>query len=236
MNKELRNTQLQVLKAFPKKAGSFALTGGTALELYYLHHRFSVDLDFFSSNYDSSEIDDLVKYLAKSLGVPVKLESELIVGEMAKARFYSVMAKGLDRPLKIDFVEDVFRKPDIVLIEGVPVYSGLSIYYQKIAAMAGTRFVEDEIGRTQIQGRNKARDAFDVYCLSQKIQPLSEFMKSLPRQMQIAMTRWYQSFSRQEMKLALLDLDIYDAQFDAGAMIHHLEAQMKQFMKGELSK
>ena len=46
MDKKLRKAQLEILRIFSLRAGSFALAGGTALELYYLHHRFSVDLDF----------------------------------------------------------------------------------------------------------------------------------------------------------------------------------------------
>jgi len=37
MDKELRKTQLDVLKVFAQHTKTFALAGGTALELYYLH-------------------------------------------------------------------------------------------------------------------------------------------------------------------------------------------------------
>lgn len=47
MDKELRKKQLSILKTFSACSEGFALAGGTALELFYLHHRFSADLDFF---------------------------------------------------------------------------------------------------------------------------------------------------------------------------------------------
>jgi predicted nucleotidyltransferase component of viral defense system len=48
MDKIIRQAQLEALRAFARTTKSFALSGGTALELFYLKHRFSRDLDFFS--------------------------------------------------------------------------------------------------------------------------------------------------------------------------------------------
>lgn len=39
---------LQKLSELPAVTDSFYLSGGTALAEYYLHHRYSEDLDFFS--------------------------------------------------------------------------------------------------------------------------------------------------------------------------------------------
>ena len=47
MNELIRQKQLEILKIFHKASKNFVLAGGTALELYYLQHRFSKDLDFF---------------------------------------------------------------------------------------------------------------------------------------------------------------------------------------------
>jgi predicted nucleotidyltransferase component of viral defense system len=60
MDSAIRTAQKEILRVFSKTAGNFALAGGTALELFYLHHRFSVDLDFFSPTYSISEIERLV--------------------------------------------------------------------------------------------------------------------------------------------------------------------------------
>lgn len=40
---------LDLLKEFPELSSLFYLSGGTALAEFYLHHRFSDDLDFFTS-------------------------------------------------------------------------------------------------------------------------------------------------------------------------------------------
>ena len=233
MDLKIRKAQQKILKLFSNKRTGFALSGGSALELYYLKHRFSVDLDFFSPKYDLTEIDDLVSEFRKCSSGRIKLESEFITGSRARVRFYTVPIAGSVRPLKIDFVEDVlFTVPRIKRFEGVAVYSVEQIYFQKIAAVAGTRSERDDIGRQITEGgRLEARDAFDIYMLSKKIRPLHIFLQGVPRQLQRGTVCWYQTFSRREVKLGLLDLDIYDHKFDAKEMIIYLEAEINEFVK-----
>lgn len=232
MDKKIRQSQQKILGIFAKHAVTFGLTGGTALEFYYLHHRFSADLDFFSPEYDTGEIRKLVSEFRKATGSSIKMQAEFIAPSRARVRFYVVPIKGYERLLKIDFVEDVlFDSPDIKKIKGVPVYSAKDIYFQKITTITGTGLVEDDIGRQITQGRREARDAFDIYMLSNKIKPLHLFLKELPAQFQRGMVHWYQTFSRQDLKFGLLDLDIYDKKFDSRQMIIYLEDEIKKFMR-----
>ncbi len=229
---KIKGSQKALIKAFASQTKGFALTGGTALELYYLNHRFSVDLDFFSPRYDKKEIKAMTEAFKKACGIKIKLENEFIAPNHAKVSFYSAHFKDLAHPIKIDFVEDVlFDSPDIKVFAGARVYSAESIYLQKVTTITGTRIQEDEIGRQFMQGRREARDAFDIYMLSKKIKPLHIFLKGLPSQMQRGMVDWYQTFSRYDVKLGLLDLDIYDKKFDARGMIIYLEGEIKKFMK-----
>lgn len=229
---KIRDTQKAVLDVFSREAGDFALAGGTALELYYLHHRFSADLDFFSPGYDISEIDRLIFSFSKHLDREISMESDFIAANRAKVRFYTVPVKNSRRPLKIDFVEDVlFDKPEVRKIENVRVYSAENIYFQKIAAIAGTRVEVDETGKQFMEGRGEARDVFDVYMLSKKIKPLHMFLRDVPAPWQKGMVHWYRTFSRQDLKLALIDLGICDAKFSSSGMISYMENEMKEFMK-----
>ena len=235
MDKKIRKAQLEILKIFSLEAKSFALAGGTALELYYLRHRFSVDLDFFSCEYNLDEIEGLADSFRRLSGYKIKLESDFKAWGRARVRFYTAGIFGSSRPLKIDFVEDViFKNPVIRKFKGVPVYSIDNIYLQKITAVTGTSPIEDDIGRVVFQGRRQARDAFDIYVLSLKVRPLHIFLKKLSVPLQRGMVHWYQTFSRQDLKLDLLDLDIYDADFDAKEMIIYLENEIKKFISGEL--
>jgi predicted nucleotidyltransferase component of viral defense system len=232
MYNNIRKSQKKALKIFSKHAKNFALSGGTALELYYLHHRFSVDLDFFSTKFDAKEIDTLIREFEKYFNVSIKQESEITAAGKAKVRFYSLPLKEADRPLKIDFIEDtIFDNPDIKDLNGIRVYSAENIYLQKIAAITGTSFKVDYLGREIMQGRLEARDVFDVYMLSKKIRPLHLFLKKVPMHIQRGMVQWYRKFSRTEIKLALLELDIYESKFNSKEMIIYLEKEIEKFVQ-----
>ncbi|MBU2102027.1 MAG: nucleotidyl transferase AbiEii/AbiGii toxin family protein, partial [Candidatus Omnitrophica bacterium] len=234
MDKNIRQAQFDVLKIFAPHSKTFALAGGTALELYYLHHRFSVDLDFFSPQYSFKEIDMLVCAF-KGYARKIKMEAEFVASSHARVRFYSIPVKKTSRVLKVDFVEDVlFEKPTVEKFDNVPVYSAKNIYRQKISAITGTRFKEDDLGRLHTHGRNQARDIFDLYMLSKKICPLHIFLREQSRQVKRGIIHWYRTFSRQDVSLALLDLDMYDVKFDAKKMIIYLEDEIKKTIKEEL--
>jgi len=233
MDTAIKKTQLKVLDIFSKAETDFALSGGTALELYYLNHRFSADLDLFSPKYSLREIDSIISLVKAEFGKRrVRLESEFMAAGRAQVRFYTVSANSLKRPLKIDFIEDVlFAQPVIKRFNGVRVYSVENIYLQKIAAISGTRPPRaDDMGREVMQGRREARDVFDIYMLSRKIKALHIFLKGVSSQLQRGMVHWYRAFSRQDIKLALLDLDIYDRKFNSKEMIIYLENEIKQFI------
>jgi hypothetical protein len=71
----------------------FFLTGGTALSVFYLHHRQSNDLDFFTlKQSDLSEIDFSIKTIWKNLYTKIK----------ESPNFLSVLIQNV----KIDFVID----------------------------------------------------------------------------------------------------------------------------------
>lgn len=231
MNLKIRNTQLKILKIFSKHTKNFALSGGTALELYYLKHRFSRDLDFFSPKYDLKEIKDLILAFSKGIGKPIKLENEFMANNRARVQFYVVPVKNSPFPLKIDFIEDVFfNKPTIKKPEGIPVYDVKHIYFQKIVAVTGTQLIENDTGRKITTGRREVRDTVDIYFLSQKIKPLHRFLKTLSGEQRRGMVQWYRSFSRQEFKLGFLDLDLYDKKLDASQVIIYLEDEIKKFI------
>lgn len=237
METAIRKEQLKILKCFAANSGTFALAGGTALELYYLKHRFSRDLDFFSPRYNVKEIETLVAAFGKLEGKKIKLENEFISDGHARVRFYSLPVEGSPSPLKIDFVEDVlFDRPEIKKFKCVPVYDAKQIYFMKITAIAGTRLLIDDTGREIAGGRIADRDVIDLYYLSKKIEPLHSFLKKLPSSYQRGMIQWYRSFSRQDFRFGFLDIDLYDKKLDSSAVIRHLEAEIQKFMKEELNE
>jgi len=105
-----------------------------------------------------------------------------------------------------------------------------NIYFQKIIALVGTDLVRDRIGREIATGRGEVRDIIDIYYLSKKVCPLHKFMKNLVREHQRGIVHWYRSYSRQEVKLGVFDLDIYDKYFDVSKMITYLDKEIREFM------
>lgn len=232
MDKALRIFQLEALGAFKKVRSSFALAGGTALELCYLQHRFSLDLDFFSRAYNKKEIASIIAAFKSMPSVKVRFENEVKLPLSASAEFYTLSKKGLKRPLKVDFVQDnLIKSPKVVKFKGVPVYSVKDIYSQKIFAVSGTSSSYDETGKSVFDGRKESRDIFDIYFLSKKIMPLSKFMVKMPKYAQRGFIHWHHTFSRHDLKIALLDLDIYKENFNAQEMLLYLQGEARKFIK-----
>lgn len=232
MDKELRKLQLDVLSAAAVNLSSFALSGGTALELFYLNHRFSRDLDFFSPKYNQKEIEIILNSISKNLNVNINLENKLSVSSNAKVQFYTLNKKESSNILKIDFIEDInFEKPDYSIFNNVPVYKVDLIYLQKIFAIIGNAPVLDATGQNIPAGRNEVRDIIDLYYLSKKIKPLHLFINTLTKQQQRALFKWYQTFSRHDFKLQFLDYEIYDKNIDSRTIILYLENEIKTYTK-----
>lgn len=231
----IRKVQLKILKAFSDKPGTFALSGGTALEIFYLKHRFSRDLDFFSRVYDTNEIDELISRFSRVINKKIKLVNEYFTPAKARARFYATEVGGTKLPLKIDFIEDVFqKKPKIRIFDKISVYDAKDIYLQKIIAIIGTRLMPNHTGREIITGRKEARDIVDIYYLSKRISPIHVFLKSIDNIYQRGVIQWYRSYSRQELKLDVLDLNIYDKNFSVSEMISYIDDEIEKYIRGEI--
>ncbi len=62
------------LKSFFSREKRFFLTGGSALGLFYLEHRFSYDLDLFSNEHvDWIEIDGVMRLCSQEVGASLQL-------------------------------------------------------------------------------------------------------------------------------------------------------------------
>lgn len=72
-NKIITNTQISLLTEIGKNefiTRNFYLTGGTALAGFYLNHRYSEDLDFFSeTEFDIIQLDVILKKIIEKLSI-----------------------------------------------------------------------------------------------------------------------------------------------------------------------
>jgi predicted nucleotidyltransferase component of viral defense system len=203
--------QKTVLKLLAGKLDGFYLAGGTALSNYHFqHHRESYDLDFFSKDYKPEKVKAIVAWIRE------KTWKEIIkIAEQKKNKkgfalhaHYDLLIDS-ENALRIDFVEDVHELLEpLMQVEGIPILSLVDIYLRKIYAVAGVVATTDEIGRRRAQGgRQTARDLFDLYHLSMRVEPLSSFAVKHCDDLQVeGLCNWFLSFDRAAMKTELADI------------------------------
>lgn len=77
---QLTPFQHQIIRAISKSSlrNQFYLTGGTALSLFYLHHRYSLDLDFFTADPTSvSRVPAIIEEIAIEINAQVSFTRQL---------------------------------------------------------------------------------------------------------------------------------------------------------------
>lgn len=136
----------------------FYLTGGTALSAFYLHHRLSDDLDFFSHGVELDSIPKLMDETAKKLDLPL----EKIRTSVGFMRF------SIGDGLKIDVVADTdFRVGSPELVGEYMVDSLKNIAVNKVCAILGRLDTKDYID-TYFLLKERGFDIFELLSLGQK--------------------------------------------------------------------
>jgi hypothetical protein len=231
----MMDMQNKVLKALSGKVEGFYLAGGTALSLFYFHHRESHDLDFFTKDFSRSKAEKIIKHLAHEFNLKGRLMGAR--GAADKAQILVYFVGPVNKPtLKIDFVEDVYEilKPPKI-VDGIPVMSIEDIYIRKLFAACGTSGIIDETGKKRfIGGRQEVRDFFDLYFLSKTFMPLSVFVArycDLPQIESIVV--WYRTYNRMFIKLELNEI-ITDKSFAFTDMERHFRHEIEELVKKEI--
>jgi len=136
---------LEYISKDPKITDKFYLTGGTALAEFYLQHRLSEDLDFFSeTEFDESLITAWAKKTAQFFKVK-EVEYKVLRGQHT---YYFPFPK---ETIKVDFAYFPFSHLGKFKSFGnLKISSILDIGVNKLQA---------------ILGRNRGRDYFDLYLI-----------------------------------------------------------------------
>lgn len=147
----LTNEQIALLKALGTSdfvAQNFYLSGGTALAAYYLHHRFSEDLDFFSEQeFDMLFLDIFFKKVRGDLGITAIDFQQSYNRNLFFLHFNSIV-------LKTEFTFFPFGRIEKgEKTYGIEVDSLFDIAVNKLFT---------------IYQRTTARDYIDLYCIIQK--------------------------------------------------------------------
>ena len=143
------------------------LAGGTALSRYYLHHRASYDLDFFVGG------GFIPEKLSIAIGrIGINLSDVHIESGSVYAHQLHGYANVDGSTVKISFVEDVYedmwpkKKFGKVITEQIG-----GLYHRKLRTISGSGYGKDTKGAHQT-----ARDLFDAYVLSSRVQPIHSFL------------------------------------------------------------
>jgi predicted nucleotidyltransferase component of viral defense system len=131
----LTEFQKRFINAISKSSlrDSFFLTGGTALSAFYLQHRYSEDLDFFTEIPD--EVSRMVPELEK---ICQKLAVKLEINRRFKTFLNCTVTSDKSDHVKIDFAQDTpFRLQPLIFNEefGIFVDNPLDIACNKFSAL-----------------------------------------------------------------------------------------------------
>lgn len=234
-NKKILKVRDRVLKLLSGKLDGFYLAGGTALSLFYFHHRESYDLDFFAREFSRETAGVIMKFISSQTGYESKL-----IGEEGRNGFAAMMVYALkidkESALRIDFVQDFYplREP-LKEVDGIKVLSIPDIYLRKIIAVCGNISAISEPGRRVfVGGRQEAKDFFDLYFLSKTFMPLSKFVAAycpLPQKESVVV--WYRSYGRLAIKSGLADI-ITDKVVSYQEMERYFKQEVDNIVKSEL--
>lgn len=231
------NYQDTVLKSLSYKIDDFYLAGGTALSLFYFHHRVSIDLDFFTPLFSYKRINKIVSYLKSQLKKEIRLSAQSLESNKTKMLVYYIYFTQRNT-LKIDFVEDVFtliREPKIV--NGIKILSLEDIYLRKIYALIGVLPALNGVGRRKfVGGRTEAKDFFDLYFLSHTFMPLCQFVdKYGDPVIKEGIISWYKTYDRMAIIDGILRLKT-DKKIDYKSMEEHLHKEIDRVVEGQVKE
>lgn len=132
-------------------AHSFYLTGGTALAAFYLHHRYSVDLDFFTADPTAlSQVSSAMIAVAKQIGAEVTFTRTL-------GTFLECFLRRQDNErVEMDFAQDTPYR--LAPVEQNAVYN---IQVDNLTDVAANKL-------SALFDRAEPKDFVDVYFLCQE--------------------------------------------------------------------
>lgn len=187
----LENIQKEILNnlIFIPEIESFYLTGGTALSAFYLFHRKSNDLDFFTSEEElimpfSLKIEETLKKKGLEIERTRGLRSfvELVVSSPSES---TIVHLALDSPyrlepfinsenfqgLKIDNLTDIAANKLLALFERATLRDFVDVYF----------LIKEKFKKADLIEKARTKDpGFDIYWLGTAFERINEFSMDSP--------------------------------------------------------
>lgn len=188
---------------------SFFFTGGTALAAFYLEHRYSEDLDFFTSNSDSiRSVSSILDRISSDLKIEIKIRRMI-------HSFIEVFLKFQDgEGIKMDFALDSpfrFEAPKRFENYGIEVDSLRDLGANKISALFD---------------RAESKDFVDAFFLQKEFQPMDKLIADAKEKHIGIEDYWLAQAFEQVQSLTFLPRMIKPVALE----------QLKQFFLAEASK
>lgn len=188
----INKVQREILKVFGEisDSGHFYLTGGTALSYFYLKHRRSNDLDFFTANEElilpvSFQMEEILKN--KGMNIQRQLGMHSFVELLAKMdEETTIIHLGCDAAFHLEQLREVPEYP------GLKVDSLLDIAVNKLLALFGRASLRDFIDvyflvkqakftSENLMAKAKLKDpGFDLYWLGVALERINTFKDNSP--------------------------------------------------------
>jgi len=154
--------QQQIVEAIRKSPlqDQFYLTGGTALAAFYLHHRYSLDLDFFTADPTAvARVPAILEEIADHLDAQVTFTRTL--GTFLQCFFQNMEGERV----QLDFAQDSpYRLQPVQTDEeaGIQIENLIDIACNKLSALFD---------------RAEPKDFVDIYFICQEVMPLDELVE-----------------------------------------------------------
>ncbi len=183
----------------------FYFTGGTALSAFYLGHRYSEDLGFFSKDkFDIRRVESIIDGLSKKYNFEYTSEFIEIV------QIFMIKFKNKE-PLKVDFATYPYKKiEEIKIIDGIKADSLIDIAVNKLHTVNQRTTVKDFVDLYFLLQRFSFWDLREGVQIKfrQKLEPFiyaSDFLKveefdTLPRMIKLLTLDELKSYFRQKAK------------------------------------
>ena len=91
----IKSEQKKITALVTNKFKKYYLSGGTALS-FYLGHRFSEDLDFFTQEYGKEGPSQIMRFISKETGFNFSLEAEQDDSKLIPMKVYFLELKKKD--------------------------------------------------------------------------------------------------------------------------------------------
>lgn len=195
----------------PKIRDNFFLTGGTALSAFYLEHRYSEDLDFFT------HVPLAVKQVVPLFNQTIEeLQARIEYQRSFETFVEATVTSGENEPVHIHFAEDVpYRLSPLVYNEeyGIFVDSLIDISCNKFSALfdrhemkdfVDVYFIDKEVIRFEelYLKAKKKHVGLDDYWLVQSLRYINE-VSLLPRMVKVITIDELRSFFNQKIVMLM---------------------------------